>query len=254
MLEKRIIPCLLLQGDRLVKTIKFKDPKYIGDPINSVRIFNSKGADEVFIIDIDASRNNKEPNFELLEQIATEAFMPLGYAGGIKTLDQIRKVFALGYEKVAIGSGTFSHPELIPQAVKLFGSQSIVGIIDIDKSFLGIKKAVNHLNASQHSAPLEMALRLQDLGVGEIILHSKYKDGTYSGYDTELVEEISNKIKIPLISLGGASSKEDLSAALRAGCDGASAGSLFVYHGPLKGILINYPTRQEIESILLKGR
>ena len=254
MLQKRLIPCLLLQGDRVVKTIKFKDPKYIGDPINSVRILNNKGADEVFIVDIDASKKNQGLNFALLEQIATEAFMPLGYAGGIKTLEEIEKLFALGYEKVALGSGAFTHPQLITQASKRFGSQSIVGIVDVDKSFIGTKKAVNHLNHSQNSSPLAWALKLQELGAGEIILHSLYKDGTYTGYDLDLIEEISQKLSVPLVALGGAQSKDDLVSALKAGCDGAAAGSIFVYHGPLKGVLINYPSRPEIESILLKGK
>ncbi|MGE3609188.1 MAG: AglZ/HisF2 family acetamidino modification protein [Bacteriovoracaceae bacterium] len=254
MLEKRIIPSLLLSQGKLVKTVKFKDPKYIGDPINTVKIFNNKGADELFIIDIDASREKKEPNYSLLEQIATEAFMPLGYAGGIQNLSQMEKIFSLGFEKVALSSVLFENPSLITEAIKLFGSQSVVGIIDIDKSFLKGKKAFNHLNPKQSCSPLEMAMKLQELGAGEIILHFAYREGTYTGYDLELINQISKKLTVPLVVLGGASSKDDLASALKSGADAAAAGSLFIYHGPHKAVLVNYPKRIEIEEILLKGK
>ncbi|MES2528816.1 MAG: AglZ/HisF2 family acetamidino modification protein [Bdellovibrionota bacterium] len=254
MLEKRIIPALLLSEAKLVKTTKLKNPQYVGDPINTVRIFNNKEADELFLIDINASRSKKGPNFELLKEIATEAFMPLGYAGGISDMNQMEKVFSLGYEKVGMSSILFSRPELLTEASRNFGAQSVVAIIDIDKGMLGGKKAVNHLNHSEKFSPLELALKYQELGAGEILLHSVYREGTYTGYDLELIKEISSKISIPLVALGGGGSRDDLASALSSGADAAAAGSIFVYHGPHKAVLVNYPKRSEIEDILRKGK
>jgi cyclase len=250
MLEKRIIPILLLDHGQLVKTVNFKNPIYIGDPINTVSIFNNKEVDELFIMDITCNRLNKSPNFELLQNLATEAFMPLGYGGGVNSMEELEKVFSIGFEKVSLNSALFNNLDLLPNAAKAFGSQSLVATIDVQKDFWGNKKVFQHKNKKLHKDVIQWAQKLENLGAGEIILQMVYQEGTFNGYDLDLISDISRKITIPLITLGGAKSLEDLKLALKAGADGAGAGSLFIYHGPLRAVLVNYPTRGEIQKII----
>ncbi|MBN2881017.1 imidazole glycerol phosphate synthase subunit HisF [Candidatus Woesearchaeota archaeon] len=242
MYRNRIIPCLLLQEDGLVKTIKFKNTTYIGDPINAVRIFNDKEVDELFFIDISASKN-KKIQFEYLKKIASECFMPLGYAGGIKTLEDAKKIFSMGFEKISLTSVVFKNPKLISEISKVYGAQSVLVTIDVKKNIFGKPKVFNYLeNKLTAYDPVEFAIRMEKLGAGEIIINSVDNDGVMKGYDLELIKLISKSVSIPVVALGGAGTLDDLKKVVDAGASAAAAGSLFIYYGPHKAVLINYPS------------
>lgn len=253
MYQQRIIPCLLIHKQGLVKTIKFKNPVYVGDPLNAIRLFNEKEVDELIVLDIDASRENKEPNYNFIEDIASECFMPLCYGGGIKTIDQIRKIFSLGVEKVSLSSAALENPKLIIEASKIFGKQSIVVVIDVKKSILG-KPLVYTYNGTKNNKKdaVVWAKEAQDLlGAGEIVINSIDQDGMMKGYDIELISKITKQIDTPVIALGGAGSLNDIKDVIhKADASAAAAGSLFVFTGIHKAVLINYPKRKEIEAIL----
>lgn len=251
MLKTRVIPCLLLKGDGLVKTIKFKKPTYIGDPINALKIFNDKEVDELVFLDITASLEKRGPNFKLLSEISTECFMPLGYGGGITQLDEIEKLFHLGIEKVILNSAVHSKNDLIKKAVEIFGSQSIVASMDVKKHWLTGKQTVYTMSGQQNTnlSPVEYAKQMEDFGVGELIVNSIDLDGTMTGYDYELIRTISNSVKIPMVALGGAGSLEDLKKAKNAGASAVAAGSLFVYQQPHRAVLITYPSQAEIDKL-----
>lgn len=244
-MRTRVIPVLLLRGRGLVKTVKFKDPKYVGDPINSVRIFNEKEVDELVFLDITATCEGRGPDFGLLEDIAGEAFMPMAYGGGITTLDQIRRVFALGFEKVIINTAAYSTPELVGKAVAMYGSQSIVGCVDVRRSLLGRYELYTHSGRFRQAIGLRAHLsRLEQLGVGEVLVNSIDRDGTQSGYDLPLLREASDAVRVPVIACGGAGSIDDLvSAVAEGGASAVAAGSMFVFVGPHRAVLINYPDR-----------
>lgn len=246
--KTRVIPVLLLRGKGLVKTVRFKDPTYIGDPINSVRIFNEKEADELVFLDITATSEARGPDFELLADIAGEAFMPMAYGGGITSLDQIQRIFALGFEKVIIDTAVYTDPQLIHGAVTIYGSQSIVGCLDVRKTWLGRYELVSH--AGKFKQPVSLKAHLQALerqGVGEIIVNAVDRDGTQSGYDLKLIREVSSSVRVPVVACGGASSIDDFVAAVHeAGASAVAAGSLFVFVGPHRAVLINYPSRAEL--------
>ncbi len=252
MLRTRVIPCLLLKGNGLVKTIQFKNPTYIGDPINAVKIFNDKEVDELVFLDITATQEKKGPNFKILSEIATECFMPVGYGGGISTLQEIEQLFNLGIEKVILNSNAYAKPELLKQAIHIFGSQSIVVSMDVKKHWLTKKQAVYTLNGTQNTgfSPIEYAKKMADLGVGEIIVNSIDKDGTMTGFDCALINTISSEVNIPIVALGGAGSIEDLGKAKNAGASAVAAGSLFVFQKAHRAVLITYPTSNEIKSFL----
>lgn len=252
MLRTRVIPCLLLKNNGLVKTIKFKNPSYVGDPINAVKIFNDKEVDELVFLDITASTEKKGPNFKLLSEISTECFMPLGYGGGISTLQEIEQLFNLGIEKVILNSNAFSKPELLKQAITIFGSQSIVASMDVRKNWLTKKQTVYTLGGQHNTKinPLEYAKQMEDIGVGELIVNSIEQDGTMDGYDYGLIKNISESVKIPIVALGGAGSIEDLQKAKAAGASALSAGSLFVYQKPHRAVLITYPSKEEFETLI----
>lgn len=246
----RVIPCLLLQDGGLVKTEKFKNPKYVGDPINAIRIFNDKYVDELIFLDINASRLNKEPDYDLIARIAGECFMPLCYGGGIKTLEQARKLVALGVEKISINSTAIQNLDLIKQLVGELGSQSVVGAIDIKRNFWGkeyvydsSKGRLTNLN------PLTHAQNLVAAGVGEIFINDVNRDGTFSGYNIALISSIADKINVPLIACGGASSIDDMQNVFLAGASAAAAGSLFVFYGPHRAVLINYPDYSIVKKL-----
>ena len=252
MLRTRVIPCLLLKNNGLVKTIKFKNPSYVGDPINAVKIFNDKEVDELVFLDITASTEKKGPNFKLLSEISTECFMPLSYGGGISSLQEIEQLFNLGIEKVILNSNAFSEPELLKQAIAIFGSQSIVASMDVRKNWLTKKQTVYTLGGQNNTKinPLEYAKQMEDIGVGELIVNSIDQDGTMDGYDYGLIKNISESVKIPIVALGGAGSIEDLQKAKASGASALSAGSLFIYQKPHRAVLITYPSKEEFETLI----
>jgi cyclase len=250
--KTRVIPVLLLRGKGLVKTVKFKDPKYIGDPINSVRIFNEKEVDELVFLDITATPEGRGPDFDLLTDIAGEAFMPMAYGGGITTLEQVRRVFSLGFEKVVINTSAYSHPQLIRDAVAVYGSQSIVGCIDVRRTLLGRYELYSGGGRTKQPGNLkEHVSSLEQLGVGEIIVNSVDRDGTQSGYDLKLIKEVASLVSVPVVACGGAAGIDDFVAAVNeAGASAVAAGSLFVFVGPHRAVLINYPPRAELSARL----
>ncbi|HHH49952.1 MAG TPA: imidazole glycerol phosphate synthase subunit HisF [Saprospiraceae bacterium] len=249
---KRIIPCLLLKDEGLVKTIRFSSPKYVGDPINAVKIFNDKEADELMVIDIYATKEKREPNISILEDIVSEAFMPIGYGGGISTSKQITQILKCGVEKVVINYQAFRNIEFIKNAVNEFGSSTIVAGIDIKKNFWGKEKVyLKNGKIKTDKSPVSWAVELATAGVGEILINSIDLDGTYKGYDITLLQEISDKVDIPIIACGGAGSLLDIKEVFqKTSVQAAAAGSIFVYHGPHKAVLISYPTQEEIKNIL----
>lgn len=246
--KTRVIPVLLLRGKGLVKTVKFKDPKYIGDPINSVRIFNEKEVDELVFLDITATPEGRGPDFELLADIAGEAFMPMAYGGGITSLDQVQRIFALGFEKVVIDTAAYGSPQLIRDAVAIYGSQSIVGCVDVRRTLLGRYELHSHAGKTRQAVGLlDHVSGLERLGVGEIIVNAVDRDGTQSGYDLKLLQQVSSAVSVPVVACGGASGLDDFVAAVQhGGASAVAAGSLFVFVGPHRAVLINYPDRAEL--------
>jgi cyclase len=242
MLLKRFIPCLLLRNSGLVKTENFNKYLYLGDPINAIKIFNDKNADELIFLDIDASKERRGPNFSLLKDLASECFMPLAYGGGISNLNQIEQLIQIGIEKVVINNGALKNPILISEAVKYFGSSTIVGAIDVKKNVFGKHRVFDHvLNKTISDKPKELAIKYVDFGVGEIFLNNVDLDGTLLGYDLNLIKEVSTSIQVSLIASGGASSKENMLQAIEFGASASAAGAFFVFQGPHKAVLINYP-------------
>jgi len=250
--KTRVIPMLLLRGKGLVKTVKFKEPKYIGDPINSVRIFNEKEVDELVFLDITATTEGRGPDFELLADIAGEAFMPMAYGGGITSLEQVKRIFSLGFEKVVIDSAAYDAPQLIRDAVAIYGSQSIVGCVDVRRTLLGRYELSSHAGKTKQNVGLTAHVReLERLGIGEIIVNSVDRDGTQSGYDLKLIREVSSAVSIPVVACGGASSLDDFVAAVHdGGASAVAAGSFFVFVGPHRAVLINYPARADLTKRL----
>lgn len=240
-LQPRIIPVLLLHKGGLYKTRQFKNPSYVGDPINAVRIFNEKEVDELLILDIDCSKENKEPNYSLIEEIVSEAFMPVGYGGGIASLEIAKKVFQLGVEKVVINTALEYNLTLLAEIAAIYGVQAVVASIDYRKSFLGATKTyfTNGRRKSNYT-PLQLAKRAELAGAGELILNAIDRENSYEGYDIELLKQIVESVNIPVVVSGGASSKGDFDAAKQAGASGMAAGSMFVYQRPHNAVLISY--------------
>ncbi len=252
MLRPRIIPCLLIHNGGLVKTVGFGAPKYVGDPLNAVRIFNEKEVDELMVVDIDASRYGREPDYKLIANLALECRMPLSYGGGVKTVEQFDHIIGLGVEKVAVSSAAVDDPDLISRAAARVGSQSVVAVIDVKKTGLFRKYEVLTLNATQRTGldPAAFAERLQQLGAGEIVLNSIDQDGEMKGYDFDLIDLVRNAISTPLTALGGAGSLDDIRGLVsHYGIIGAAAGSFFVFKGKYRAVLISYPSREEKNSI-----
>ncbi|MFQ5571603.1 MAG: AglZ/HisF2 family acetamidino modification protein [Rhodothermales bacterium] len=252
MLQTRVMPCLLLRNRGLVKTIKFKNASYVGDPINTVRIYNEKEVDELIFLDITATPQQKAPPYELLEEIASECFMPFTYGGGVRALDQMKQIFSLGVEKVAVNSYAAEYPAFIREAADTFGSQSIVASIDVKKKLFGRYEVYSH-GATRPSRrdPVEVAEEVERQGAGEILLTSIDRDGTMEGYDIELISRVTRAVGIPVIACGGAGSLEDFGRAVReGGASAVAAGSMVVYQGKHRAVLINFPTRTELEEAL----
>ena len=252
MLNPRIIPCLLVHNRGLVKTVKFNDSKYVGDPINAVKIFNEKEVDELIVLDIDATVNKVEPDYKMIENLATECRMPLCYGGGIKTVEQAQKIFNLGVEKIALSSAVIENPSLVTQIVKKVGNQSVVVVLDIKKKMFGGYDIYTQNGDKKSKINLEkFVIELQDLGVGEIVLNSIDNDGVMKGYDFNLIDKIKSLVKVPMTVLGGAGKLDDIGILIkRYGIIGASAGSLFVFKGKYKAVLINYPNQDEKDNLI----
>jgi cyclase len=253
MLRPRIIPCLLIRNKGLVKTEKFKEGKYVGDPLNAVKIFNEKEVDELIVLDIDASVERREPDFDLIRMLAMESRMPLCYGGGVRTIEQVKKIISLGIEKVAVSSAAVENPEIIKHMANVVGSQSIVVVIDVKAKGLFGKQEVVTLNGNKSHgiSPIEFAKKCQDFGAGEIVINSVDRDGMMIGYDVKLISEIRNQLTLPMTVLGGAGTLTDLSNLIKEfGVIGAAAGSLFVFKGKFKAVLINYPNKLEKKEVL----
>jgi len=252
MLRPRIIPCLLIRNKGLVKTVQFKDGKYVGDPINAVRIFNEKESDELMVIDIDASSNNIEPDYKMIENLASECRMPICYGGGIKTIEQAQKIFSLGVEKIAISSAAIQNPSLVSELATKVGSQSVVVVIDVKKKIFGGYDIYTHNGTKKHNLnPFEFARIMEEEGAGEIVINSIDNDGTMKGYDLDLIDKVRSSISLPLTVIGGAGNLEDIGILInKYGIIGAAAGSLFVFKGKYKAVLINYPNWVEKDRLI----
>lgn len=251
MLRPRIIPSLLIQDNGLVKTVNFKNPKYVGDPINAVKIFNEKAVDELAIFDIDATAKGLEPNYSLIERIANQSRMPLCYGGGVKTLAQAQRIFGLGIEKIALSSAVLANPALITEIAERVGSQSVIVVLDVKKKLFGGYEVFTH-NGKKSTGinPFDFAEKAQKLGAGEIVINSIDQDGVMKGFDMNLIEKIREKISLPLTVLGGAGSLEDIEKVIeKHGIIGVAAGSLFVFKGVYKAVLINYPTKEQKDQL-----
>lgn len=252
MLRTRAIPVLLLRDAGLVKGTTFKNHKYVGDPVNAVRIFNEKEVDEIVFLDISATPAGRGPNYELIADIASEAFMPFGYGGGIGEIGQIERLFNLGVEKVVINTAAFARPQLVREASRAAGAQSIVVSIDVREKMLGgYEVCVANGTRRTGRDPVDYAREMQDLGAGELIVCSINREGTGKGYDTRLLRRVSEAVDIPVVALGGASGVADFADAVKnAGVSAVAAGDMFVFHGRHKAVLITYPAYAELEAML----
>jgi cyclase len=248
----RVIPLLLMSGAGLVKTLRFKEPRYIGDPINTVKLFNDKEVDEIAVLDITATLKGTAPALERIREMASECFMPLCYGGGIRTAEQARAIFQCGIEKVALNTAAFETPQLVSELAGLYGSQSVVVSIDVKKDLLGRYRVFTR-SGSQNTGedPVAYARRMEAAGAGELILYSIDRDGTYAGYDLPLLASVCQAVRIPVIAAGGAASVADFRRAIAEGhASAVGAGSLFVYKSKEKGILINFPSQQVLHDQL----
>lgn len=247
----RVIPVLLLRNKGLVKTVKFKEHKYVGDPINAVKILNEKEVDELCFLDIDASKESREPPFDYLKEIASECFMPLSYGGAIHSIEHIKRLTQSGIEKVIINTQAIENPDLLRSAVDIFGSSTIVGAVDIKKNFWGKYHVYSHVKKTTLSLdPVVHAETLQKLGVGEILINNVDRDGTMTGYDLDIITAITASIDVPVIACGGCGSIEDIDKVINvAGASAAAAGSYFVFHGRHRAVLITYPDYPTLQKI-----
>jgi cyclase len=251
MLKTRVIPTLLLRGAGLVKTTAFRNPVYVGDPINAIRIFNEKEVDELVLLDITASSTGNGPAFSTIENIASECFMPVAYGGGITTVEEIRKILSAGVEKIVVNAAALLNPQLVRDAVREFGSQAIVVSMDVKRKLLGRYEVFGDSGTrSTGHEPAPYARQMEDLGAGEILLTAIDRDGTMKGYDIELVAKVTSAVGIPVIASGGAGTVADFGLASKAGAAAVAAGAMFVFHGPHRAVLITYPTHAELSAVL----
>lgn len=252
MLTHRVIPCLLLSPSRggLVKTLRFADPKYVGDPINAVRIFNEKEVDELMVLDIDAARENRGPDFDLIEQLASECFMPLCYGGGVRSAADARQLFTLGVEKVALQSAVFENPKIVGEIAQRAGEQAVVVSIDVKRNWLKRPRLFSAAGVKPPFADWRDAVaNAVELGAGEILLNAVDRDGTLAGPDLDLIREASGIADIPLIAIGGIGSLADIKSATDAGASAVAAGAYFVFQGPHRAVLITYPGYEELRDL-----
>jgi cyclase len=256
MLRTRVIPCLQLRGGSLVKTVNFKGPAYIGDPVNTVRIFNELEVDELAFVDIEASRNGTAPDLEVLREIADECFMPLSYGGGISDMGMAERIFLIGFEKLILNTATFTHPDLVTQLARRYGSQAVIAAIDVKRTMLGrYEVAMRSGTRRESTAPEVWARQLEERGAGEILLTSIDREGTWRGFDVALTARVAAAVKVPVIAHGGAGSLEHIREVVAGG--GASAvalGSMVVYQNRGMGVLVNFPDRAGLSAALEAGR
>jgi imidazole glycerol-phosphate synthase subunit HisF len=250
MLATRLMPCLLMSNGALVKTVRFKDITYVGDPVNAVRIFNQKEVDELIVLDIHATTQSRGIDFETIEKIVSECFMPICYGGGVKSIDQMRTLFALGIEKISLGAAAFEQTDLIRRAADEFGAQAVVVTLDVKRNFLG-RSSVRLRNGTVDTkqSPVEAARRVAGEGAGELLLYSIDREGTWSGFDLALISEVSKAVDVPVVATGGAGSMADLRAAVKeAGASAVAIGSMAVFQAKGLGVLIKFPTRKDQEK------
>jgi cyclase len=252
MIRPRVIPALLLKGQGLVKTVKFEEPKYLGDPINIVRIFNDKEVDEIVLLDITATPENRAPQFDLLKNIASEAFIPLAYGGGIRSMDDVRKLLGIGIEKLIMNTSAVENPSLIREAADYAGSQAVVASMDVKKGLLGKYEVFTRCGQKKTGLdPVKHAVEMEKMGAGEIIVNSIDRDGAMQGYDLDLVRKVADAVNVPVVACGGAGNLAHVAEVIRQGhASAAAAGSMFVFQGPLRGVLISYPTQKELKEFL----
>lgn len=253
MLKTRIIPALLLQNESLVKTVKFRKPGYIGDPINTVRIFNELEVDELVFLDITATNEEREPNYKILSEIANECFMPLGYGGGITTLEQAKRIFSIGFEKIVLNTSSHQNKELIAEIAEVYGNQAVIVSIDVKKNFWGTYEVFSHAGKNNTKKnPVDWAVEVESIGAGEILLTSIDREGTWSGFDVNLVKKVTDVVSIPVIAHGGAGTTEHIGEVVKQGNASAVAlGSMVVYQQKGYGVLVNFPDKKELEKILV---
>lgn len=251
MLRTRVIPCLLLKNESLVKTVKFKEYNYIGDPVNTVRIFNELEVDELMFLDIFASKENRNINYKILADIANECFMPLSYGGNIKSLDDAKKIFEIGFEKVVINSNAFSNLKIIEEIAKYFGNQSVVGSIDVKQSLWGKQKVYSHHGKQKQNVDIvQWAKQLENTGVGELLITSVDKEGSWDGYDLELIKSITQNVQVPVIANGGCGSVEHIGQVVKqANASACAVGSMVVYQKKGMGVLVNFPDRKSLLNV-----
>jgi len=257
MLRSRVIPCLLVKNNGLVKTVQFDQPKYVGDPINAVKIFNEKEADELVVLDIDATVQGRDPDYDLIKNLAAECRMPLCYGGGVKSVEHFKKIISLGVEKVAISSAAVHEPELIARAAEIVGGQSVIVVLDVKKKRFGSKYEVYTHNGTQASGLIaaDFVKKCESLGAGEIVVNSIDHDGTMCGYDHKLIEQVRSAVSIPVTVLGGAASLTDMKNLVdRFEPIGMAAGSLFVFKGKYRAVLISYPNQTERDEVVIRKR
>ena len=253
MLATRVIPTLLLKNGGLYKGIKFRNHKYVGDPINTIKLFNDKEVDELVVLDITASIESRGPDFELITEMASEAFMPMAYGGGLRKKEDADRVFSVGFEKIVVSTSLYEAPDFVAHTCKKYGSQSVVASIDYSRSRFGFKSPVVFARCGtkkQRLGPQEAARRAVDLGAGEILLNCIDRDGTMSGYDLELLADVANGVDVPVIASGGAASIDDFVMAKHNHASAVAAGAMFVYQGPHRAVLIQYPAYRDLENAL----
>jgi len=253
MLMTRIMPCLLLKDGALVKTVKFKNPGYIGDPINAIRIYNEKEVDELIFLDITATIEQREPPYKVLSEIASECFMPVTYGGGVKDVETIRKILSLGIEKVAINSHAVENPDFVRAASEKFGNSTIVVSIDSrQKLFGGYEVCIHGGRKKTGMDPVKFAIEMEKMGAGEILLTAIDRDGTQEGYNIDLIKSVTDSVGVPVIACGGAGKIEDFRAAvIDGGASACAAGSMVVYYGRNRAVLINFPYRKQLDELFL---
>lgn len=253
MLRPRVIPSLLVADGRLVKTRQFADPKYVGDPINAVRIFNEKEVDELCVFDISATSSGRGPDFKLISDMATQCRMPLAYGGGVTTAEEARRIIDLGVEKVAVSTAALLRPEIVPEMAREVGAQSVVVVLDVLRSSTGAYHIQSRANLALATDDVRtIASEFSKSGAGEIIINSIDRDGMLNGYDLELARQVQEVVDVPITLLGGAGSLDDIRSLIGAlGVVGAAAGSLFVFRGRLRAVLINYPRREDLDQLAL---
>lgn len=252
LLKNRVIPCLLLSNGGLLKTLKFGNPKYIGDPINAIRIFNEKEVDELMVLDIAATRERREPDYAIIERFAGECFMPLAYGGGIRTLEQAKILFALGVEKICLQSAVLENIDFVSRLADQFGKQSVMISVDVKKDIFGRSKLYASAKGKTQSTDwIDFMKRAVMAGAGEVLLNSVDRDGTMKGMDLTLIGTASKAVSVPLIAVGGVGRLEDIRAAVDEGASAVAAGAFFVFHGPHRAVLITYPSPSELTTLFL---